>query len=126
VKAGNDWRQCLGLKAPVTRVFKSGGALFNGGMKEEEAMRRLFLFSRGGRGRPWGWCEADCQRWLARSVSVREEEEEGRRVAWQAPSLRENVFLEIRQVRARAKRANEGRRQPRKDWTGVVKKEEGV
>jgi hypothetical protein len=25
VKAGNGRRQCLGLKAPVTRVFKSGG-----------------------------------------------------------------------------------------------------
>jgi hypothetical protein len=49
VKAGNDRRQCLGLKAPVTGVFKSGGASFNGGMKEE-AMWRLFLFSGGGRG----------------------------------------------------------------------------
>jgi hypothetical protein len=60
-----------------------------------------------------------------RSGSVREEEEEGRQVLWQAPSLRENIFPEIRQGRAWAKRANEGRWQPRKEWVSAVKKEEG-
>jgi hypothetical protein len=48
VKAGNGRCQCLGLKASVTGVLKSGGAPFNGGMKEE-VTRRLFLFSGGGR-----------------------------------------------------------------------------
>jgi hypothetical protein len=47
--------------------------LFNGGMREE-ATQRLFPFSGGGRGQPWGRREAGCRRWLARSVSVREEE----------------------------------------------------
>jgi hypothetical protein len=120
VKAGNDRRQCLGLKAPVTGVFKSGGASFNGGMKEE-ATWHIFLFSGGGRGR----CKVGCRRRLACSGSVREEEEEGRQVPWQAPSLRENVFPEICQGHARAKRAGEGRRQPRMEWGGTVKKEEG-
>jgi hypothetical protein len=52
---------------------------FNGGMKEE-VTRGLFLFSGGGRGQPRGRREAGCQRWLARSGSEREEEEEGRQV----------------------------------------------
>jgi hypothetical protein len=59
---------------------------------------------------------------LAHSASVREEEEEGWQVPWQVPSLRENVFPEIRQGRMRA---DEGRRQPRKEWASAVKKEEG-
>jgi hypothetical protein len=92
VKAGNGQHQCLVLKAPVTGVLKSGGAPFNGGMKEEVTWC-LFLFSGGGRGRR----EAGCRWWLARSTSVREEEEEGRLVPWQVPSLKENVFPEIRQ-----------------------------
>jgi hypothetical protein len=41
------------------------------------------------------------------------------------PSLRENVSLEIHQERARAKRADKVRRQPKKEWAGAVKKEEG-
>jgi hypothetical protein len=100
------------------------GAPFNGGMKEE-ATRRLFLFTGGGRGRPWGRHEAGCQQQLARSGSMREEEEEGRRVPWQAPSLRESVFPEICQGHARAKRVDKGRQQPKKEWASAVKKEEG-
>jgi hypothetical protein len=88
-------------------------------------MRCLFLFIGGGQGQPWGRREADCRRRLERSGSVKEEEEEGRWVPWQAPSLRENIFLEIRQGCKRAKLANEGRRQPRKEWAGAVRKEEG-
>jgi hypothetical protein len=57
--------------------------------------------------------------------SVREEEEDCRQVPWQAPSLGENVFPEIRQGCTRAQRADEGWRQPRKEWAGAVKKEEG-
>jgi hypothetical protein len=53
---------------------------------------------------------------------VWEEEEEGRQVLWQVPSLTENVFPEICQGRTRA---NEGRRQPRKEWASAVKKKEG-
>jgi hypothetical protein len=56
---------------------------------------------------------------------VREEEEEGWWVPWRAPLLRENVFLKICQGRARTKQADEGRRQPRKEWANAVKKEEG-
>jgi hypothetical protein len=97
---------------------------FNGGMKEE-VTQCLFLFSGGGPGWPWGRREA-CYWWrLARSGLVREEEEEGQWVLWQAPSLRENLFLEICQGRTQAKWADEGRRQPRKEWVGAVKKEEG-
>jgi hypothetical protein len=91
VKAVNGWHRCLSLKAPVTGVLKSGGASFNGGMKEE-ATRHLFLFGGGGQGRPWGRHKAGYRRRLARSALVRAEEEEGQRVSWQAPSLRENVF----------------------------------
>jgi hypothetical protein len=57
-------------------------------------MRCLFLFIGGGQGQPWGRREADCRRRLERSGSVKEEEEEGRWVPWQAPSLRENIFPE--------------------------------
>jgi hypothetical protein len=88
------------------------GASFNGGMKEV-VTRRLFLFGGGGRGR------------LVRSGSVREEEEEGRQVSWQAPSLRGIVFPKIHQGRTWAEQADEGRRQPRKEWAGAVKKEVG-
>jgi hypothetical protein len=92
---------------------------------KEEATQRLFLFSGGGRGRPWGRREAGCRWRLARSGSVWEEEEKDRRVPWQVPSLRENIFPEIHQGRTWAKWANEGRRQPRKEWDDTVKKEEG-
>jgi hypothetical protein len=85
------------------------GAPFNGGMKVE-ATRHLFLFSGGGRGWPWRRCEASYRRRLACSDLVQEEEEEGRRVPWQAPSLRENIFLEIHQGCMWAKQADEGRR----------------
>jgi hypothetical protein len=84
-----------------------------------------FSLKRRWSGRPWGRREADCRWRLARSDLVQEEEEEGWWVPWQAPSLRENVFPEIRQGRARAKRADEGTRHPRKEWAGAVKKEEG-
>jgi hypothetical protein len=124
VKAGNGRCQCLSLKVSVTGVFKSGGVPFIGGMKEE-ATRHLFHFSGGGRGRPWGRCKAGCRQRLARSGSVREDEEEGRQVPWQVPSLRGNVFPEIRQGCTRAKWADEGKRQPTKEWAGAVKKEEG-
>jgi hypothetical protein len=53
-----------------------------------------FPFGGGGRGWPCGRHEAGCRRWLTRSASVREEEEEGRRVPWQVPSIRESVFPE--------------------------------
>jgi hypothetical protein len=65
------------------------------------------------------------RRQLVHSGSVQEEEEEGWRVPWLAPSLRENVFPEIRQGRARGKRADEGSWQPRKEWASAVKKEVG-
>jgi hypothetical protein len=92
---------------------------------KEEATRHLLLFSGGGRGWPLGWREAGCRQRLTRSGLVRREEEESRWVPWQAPSLRENMFPEIRQGRTWAKRADEGRRQPKKEWADAVKKEEG-
>jgi hypothetical protein len=50
-----------------------GSVPFNGEMMEE-ATRRLFPFSGGGRGTPWGRREAGRCRWLACSASVWEEE----------------------------------------------------
>jgi hypothetical protein len=76
----------------------------------------------------WRWSGAARGRLLVAAHAlflVREEEEEGRWVPWQATSLRENIFPEIRLGCAWAKRADEGRQQPRKEWAGVVKKEEG-
>jgi hypothetical protein len=124
VKVGSGRRHCLSLNAPITGVLKSRGVPFNGGVKDE-ATWHLFLFNGGGRGQPWRRREASCWRRLACSDSVREEEEEGRRVPWQTHSLRENVFPEICQGHVRAKWADEGKRQPRKEWVGTVKKEEG-
>jgi hypothetical protein len=81
VKAGNGRRQCLGLKAPITRISKSGGAPFNGG-NVGGGDATSFSLQRRWSGAAMGLHEGGYWRWLACSGSVQEEEEEGRRVPW--------------------------------------------
>jgi hypothetical protein len=124
VKAGNGRCQYLGLKVSVTGVFKSGGGAVYWG-NEGGGDATSFSLQRRWSGAAMGAVRSGCRQRLARSGLVREDEEEGRQVSWQVPSLRGNVFPEIRQGCTRANWADEGKRQPKKEWANAVKKEEG-